>query len=233
MPHQPRVETPAVKKNMANSINTHRFQTGDRVKHRQRPEWGLGTVTKAEDMAASGKVSQRVSVRFPGAGLKVLNTNYAELDVVSKDEAKEIATNGVTRSRREIIESNGDEEPHWLAPVQEQQLEQKLLSIPEQARDRFNSIKSRLRFTFDLYRFDRSGKGLMDWAVAQSGLDDPLSTFTRHELEVKFDRWTATRDDHLKSLLSDEECSEAIVRELLPQAPAKAAEAVRRLGPRR
>lgn len=218
---------------MTNSINTHRFQTGDRVKHRQRPEWGLGTVTKAEDMAANGKVAQRLSIRFPGAGLKVLNTGIAELDAVSKEDAKEIATNGVSRSRREIMESSGEEEPHWLAPVQEQQLEQKLLSIPEDARDRFNSVKSRLRVTFDLYRFDRSGKGLMDWAVAQTGLEDPLSKFTRHELEMKFDRWTAMRDDHLKSLLSDEECNDAIVRELLAAAPAKASEAVRRASARR
>lgn len=223
----------SVKKNMPDYMNAHRFQTGDRIKHRQRPEWGLGTVTKAEDMAANGKTAQRLSIRFPGIGVKVLNTGFAQLEVVSKEDAREIATTGVVRSRKEIMESNGNEEPHWLAPVAEQQLEQKLQSIPEEARDRFNSIKTRLRVTFDLYRFDRSGKGLMDWAVAQTGLDDPLSTFTRHELEVKFDRWVAAREDHLKSLLQDGECTDVIVRELLAAAPPKAAEVVRRLSARR
>lgn len=222
-----------------------RYENGDRVRHRQRPEWGVGTVTKAEDAPASnGSASQRLSVRFPNAGLKTLNTALAELDVVERrggaGESKPMNGTGTgndgqgkpTRSRRAIVH-NEQEEEHWLAPVVEQQLEQQMQSIPEAARDPFSSMKRRLKQTFDLYRFDRSGRGLMDWAIAQSGLEDPLSKFTRHELEQKFDRWTASRDEHLKSLLQDEECNEAMVRELLADAPSDARDAVRRVSARR
>jgi len=232
-----------------------RYESGDRVRHRQRPEWGLGRVIKTEDLPGNGVRSQRLSVRFPNAGLKTLNTAFAELERVEQDadtavEPPRDASSGTAsghapptgpgngqprrpaRSRRAIVH-NEPEEEHWLTPIAAQQLEKQMLSIPEQASDPFSSMRRRLQHTFDLYRFDRSGKGLMEWAIAQTGLDDPLSRFTRHELEQKFDRWSAARDEHLKSLLQDDECDEATVRELLEQAPTAARDAVRRVSARR
>lgn len=215
-----------------------RYERGDRVKHRQRPEWGVGTVTKAEDIASANAAAQRLSVRFPHAGLKTLNTTVADIEMATDPSAGRGSEstangNGRSRSRAEIIRGEEQQEEHWLAPVAQQKLEQTLQSIPEAASDPFSSMRKRLLATFDLYRFDRSGRGLIDWAVAQTQMEDPLSQYTRHELEEKFDRWTATRDEHLRTLLRDDECTLELVRELAPQAPKGAQQAVQRFIARR
>ncbi len=214
-----------------------RYERGDRVKHRQRPEWGVGTVTKAEDIANANVAAQRIAVRFPNAGLKTLNTKVADIEIVIEGVEQHMNGsangNGAARSRAEIVRGVEADEEHWLAPVAEKEREQALQAIPEAATDPFSGIRSRVKATFELYRFDQSGKGLMDWAIAQTGIEDPLSTYTRHELEEKFDRWVASRDDHLRCLLADDECTPEIVRELLVEAPAAAQQAVQRISARR
>jgi hypothetical protein len=65
---------------------------GDRVVHAQRPEWGHGIVTSAEDAVHEGTRCQRVKVRFERAGVKTLLTALAELapagDRLSAEEAE-------------------------------------------------------------------------------------------------------------------------------------------------
>ena len=107
-----------------------------------------------------------------------------------------------------------------------------MISLPADVRDPFNSLQKRLTLTMGLYRFDRSGRGLKDWAVAQTGLDDPLSKFTRHELEQKFDRWAWERDSHLIKLVQEARApgnDPAIINAALKAAPPNAQDTVRRL----
>ena len=62
-----------------------------------------------------------------------------------------------------------------------------------------------------LYRFEPATPGrlpydgvkLIDWAVAQSGLDDPLARFTRHELETFYGRFAFERDALLVRYLGE------------------------------
>jgi hypothetical protein len=79
-------------------------------------------------------------------------------------------------------------------------------------------VEQRLKSTLDLYRFDGSRRALIEWATAQSGLADPLTRFSRHELEQFFDRWRSERDAHLRRLMHDPEADPAKVRELMTQA---------------
>ena len=75
--------------------------------------------------------------------------------------------------------------------------------------DPFSNLASKLRATLDSYRFTasppmsqtpRDARCLLDWAIAQSGLDDPLTHFNRHELEQAFGRFAMQRDRHLAAL---------------------------------
>lgn len=196
-----------------------RIQFGDRVRHVKRPEWGVGAVVRVEDIANNGKTTQRLSVRFPNAGLKTLNTDVAALEVISDDADTADSIDDLDRMGRS----------EWLAPIAQKKIEELMISIPQETRDVFTSLRSRLTMTLDLYRFDKSGKGLIDWAYAQSRLDDPLSRFNRHELEVLFDRWSHERDQHLSRLLQDAKKTPDLVRKLRADAPPAAQKALERL----
>ena len=203
-----------------------RFEFGDRVRHAKRPEWGIGSVVKAETATSNGCGAQRISVRFPGVGVKVLNTAHASLQLVTEpslgadiavDEGNPVQVWGRIR------------DAEWLAPVAQRKIEEAMISLPSEVRDPFNGIGHRLAVTAGLYRFERSGAGLIAWAVAQTGLDDPLSRFSRHELEQYFDRWAQEREAHLHRLLQEAGADSSAVRQVLSKGPAGAREAARRI----
>lgn len=177
-----------------------RFAFGDQVRHPRRPEWGTGRVTAVEAHHINGRDAQRVSVRFSNGGLKTIVTGAVQLELVTDDDDRDASANSDQTPMHEIdtMANSG-----WLAGVAEQKLSERMMELPMEVRDAFDSLEARLARTVDLYRFDRSGRGLMAWAIAQSGLDDPLARFTRQELEQFFDRWESARDDHLRSLVRE------------------------------
>lgn len=203
-----------------------RLEYGDRVRVPTRPEWGLGQVVRVETGSAAGRPAQRVSVRFPNVGLKIFNTSKAELERVSGEGPTEIPHDRPSAADWQEVDQAG-----WLGPVAERKISQIMTSLAPEAKDPFASLRARLRYTVGLYRFQRTGGPLIDWAVAQSGLDDPLSRFTRHELELWFDRWADARDAHLARLLQEARKEPELVRELLADAAPSAREAISRLQP--
>jgi hypothetical protein len=76
-----------------------------------------------------------------------------------------------------------------------------LKSLPEAATDPLSSLAARLRATLGLYRYTTEARSLLDWAISQSGLDDPLSHLNRHELEQAFEAFAYARDRHLRGLV--------------------------------
>lgn len=201
------------------------FEYGDRVRHTKRPEWGIGSIVKAENMTVNGRPTQRVAVRFPNAGLKTISTGHAELQLVNEDGD----LHGSNDTVQPVAALDKMKESEWLGDVAQRKVDEVMVAVTPEVRDPFNSLKQRLGACLDLYRFDRSGRGLIDWAVAQSGLDDPLSRFTRHELEVLFDQWACQRENHLQRLLQESGSKAAKIDELFPKAPRDARDAVRRL----
>lgn len=214
-------------------MSNQTFCNGDRVRHAGKPEWGIGTVTKVEQLPMNGQPSQRLSVRFPNAGVKTLVTghNHALLQRVSEDNHDPLG-NGNPSSVTAWDKMN---ESGWLAPMAKRKVEEAMISLPQEVRDPFNSLSMRMGLMLALYRFDRTGRGLMDWAVAQTGLDDPLTRFTRQELEQRFERWAFERDQHLAKMLQEVRGSanggndQKLLQEALKKAPAGAQDAVRRL----
>jgi Protein of unknown function (DUF3553) len=208
---------------MESSMSETQYAYGDRVRHVRRPEWGIGTIVKVEDAALNGHRDWRLSIRFPNAGTKTLISSQAELEQVHGNV--EPYVNGQERS---VAAWDKLSEGGWLNSVAERKVKEQMISLPPEVKDPFNSLAKRLVLTMALYRFDRSGRGLIDWAVAQSGLDDPLSRFTRHDLEQHFDRWAIERDNHLSRLLQDTRNEPVALNPLLKAAPPAAADAVRR-----
>ena len=206
---------------------TERYGFGDRVSHGKRPEWGVGSVIKAEDTVHDGKPTQRLSVRFPSEGLKTFNLSHAPLVRVTENDAP-IEASADEESPVEIWDRIAEE--GWLAPVAQRKIEEIMLRLPGSVSDPFLSVARRLEAMASLYRFDRSGGRLVEWAVAQTGLDDPLSRFNRHELERYFDRWAHERDGQFRRLAS--EAAPADVKAALRDAPPAASRVLSRVGAR-
>ena len=115
----------------------------------------------------------------------------------------------MTPARSPSASSSRSGEPRgWLA-----QLEQKagstpgfnnhheLWALPHNLSDPFLSDQDRLQHTLDTFRYSTEPRRLIDWAVVQTGLPDPLTKYTRHELEQGFARYARDRDLHLREMV--------------------------------
>ena len=197
-------------------MSTQRFQFGDRIIHADKPEWGVGQVLGAEDVAIEGAAGQRLKIRFERAALKTLATQLADLRLAQ-------ALTTMERAQAEVV-------PGLNPGASEKVAREVMTTIPEPARDPFASLTSRLSATFALYRFDQGGASLIDWAAAQSGLADPLTRFNRHELEELFGRFAMSRDEHLRSLLHEARRSDPqAITTAVKGAPKAGVEASRRI----
>lgn len=204
------------------------FEFGDRVRHRKRPEWGIGSVQRLEHVTLNGQPTLRVTVRFPNAGTKTLSADQAALERI--DEAGSVLDRDGPGS---VEEWDRLQSSDFLAPVAQRKIEAMMTALPPEAMDPFRSLRDRLETALALYRFDSSGRGLIDWAVAQTRLDDPLSRFSRQELEQHFERWATERDAHLRKILQEARSEPGALEALLATAPAAARSAVQRIIGRR
>lgn len=166
------------------------WKTGDWVMHATKPEWGAGQVLNAEGHIQDGKRCQRLNIRFDRGGLKVLSTAFAEL--------KPTAPGGTA-----ALLSEGRDEDFSAPALDLASLREALEMIPEAATDPFISIAKRYESTLGLYRFTGQGGSLLDWATSQTRLKDPLSSFSRHELEQYFQKFRIKLDTHLKQIRRD------------------------------
>lgn len=99
-----------------------------------------------------------------------------------------------------------------------------LTQLPEAATDVLSSPDSQLAATLQLYRYSTEPRSLLDWAVVQTGADDPLSHMTRHELEQAFENFAINRDRHLRKLIEAmrKEGNQNKLHETLHQLPSEA-----------
>ncbi|MSR40993.1 MAG: DUF3553 domain-containing protein [Phycisphaerales bacterium] len=193
---------------------------GMQLRHRQRPEWGIGSVTRVETLTRAGVTDQRVWVRFPNAGLKTLLRSAADLEVVGGAAAADH-----TFAARHHAADGG-----WLGAISTKKPEAAMSELPPEATDPFIPLERRLQHLLGLFRFSSTGSSLMDWAVAQSGLDDPLSRFTRTDLEGHFKNFAMDRDAHVGKLLSEARKNGNQVDAILAQAHPTAKKVLVRLG---
>ncbi|MCW5775691.1 MAG: DUF3553 domain-containing protein [Phycisphaeraceae bacterium] len=183
------------------------WSLGDRLIHATKPEWGVGLVMGATAQTRDGRACQRLVVRFEHGGVKTLTTAMADL--------RPVATNGTSE--------NGDR--HEAPPLDPAELLERLISLPPAATDPFRSLSARLKSTLALYRHKASGASLLEWASLQTGMSDPLSVFSRHELEQLFSRFAVVLDAHARKLLKEglkrePQTVSAVMTEVSPEARA-------------
>ena len=179
------------------------WSMGDRVLHTGKPEWGVGQVVTTKSEVREGAQCQKLTIRFDRAGIKTVSTAYAKLEAADVGEAPagQAATGG-----------------SWLDELEAGDPVEIMTRIAEPAGDPFRPLADRLRAPLGLYRFEPAGASLLDWAAAQSRLKDPLSRFSRHELEDLFRRWRRRLDEHLGQVAGE------LRRKEGPAAVARAAE---------
>ncbi len=192
------------------------FKFGDRVVHTGKAEWGEGVVTGAQPATQDGKPCQRVTVRFDRAGIKTLSTALAPLQLV--------------QDRPEIESALATAGSDWLSTVGSKQVQEIMTRLPEAATDPFSTPAQRLTATLGLFKFKISGGSLIDWAIQQSGLKDPLSRFNRHDLEEFFKRFEMNRNQQLKKVHAElQRADPSTLARVMGGAPGEARDALRRL----
>lgn len=192
------------------------WKLGDRVYHAGRPEWGAGEVRGAESVTEAGKSSQRLTIRFERAGVKTLSTAFADLRPA--EEMPDI----------DRLPDEPEDAPRDNATAAE--IAERFVRLPEPATDPFRSRRARLEHTLSLFRFTAAGASLLDWAASQSGLRDPLTRFSRHELEQYFERFKQGLESHARRLIVElkREDPEGLAQ-VGSAAPAGAQQALKRL----
>jgi len=194
------------------------YQVGERLRHRKRPEWGVGTITRIEPVRMGTRTDQRLWIRFSNAGSKAVLASVGELDRIVPDG------DGHTLADREARHEGG-----WLGEIARRRPEDAMTELPPEASDPFLALRKRLDFTFGLYRFEPVGGKLLDWAIAQTGLEDPLARFSRHELEQFFQRWAFNRDQHLARLVGESRGEPGVLQAATASAPPAAQRALRKI----
>ncbi len=174
-----------------------RFKQGDVVVHPRRPEWGEGTVSQATTVTHDGRRAQRVVVDFSNRGRVTINTAVAPLATkeMFSTMSRTMATHGA--AGRGTSAGKG-----WLAELERgSSNDNELWRLPDEVSDPFSGEATRLQATLDLWRFSTEPRSLIDWAISQTGLSDPLSRYTRHELELGFEGFARNRETHLRDLI--------------------------------
>jgi len=182
--------TDTVRMNDANAP----FKQGDVVVHPKRPEWGDGRVELATPIRHNGEIAQRLIVRFAHEGKVTINTAFAPLN--RKD------VNGKAVQPAAALPSS--QAGGWLGSLEGSKTPaERLAALPDELSDPFLSHRRRLELTLETYRFSTEPRALIDWAITQTGLHDPLTEFTRTELEAAFPRYDRDRRHHLEDLVAE------------------------------
>lgn len=200
-----------------------KYKPGEQVRHPGRPEWGVGEVTKVELITRDGQPDRRVWIRFPNEGTKTVLASVAGLEIVEAETPP--------ASRGTLLDRQSTHETGWLGEIAKSKPEDAMTALPERTTDPFMPARARVELIFDLYRFNRNGGSLIDWAIAQSGLDDPLSRFNRHELEQYFDRWAWERDQVLAKTIDEARKAGEQIDQLLKSAPPSARRGLKKASP--
>ena len=168
-----------------------RFQPGDTVHHPKRPEWGEGKVCSAADSPQGGKPGQRLVVDFANHRRVTIQTAIVPL----------VPANATTAA------AGAEDEDGWLGELagrgESTSVNEGLGGLPEAMTDPFTGLRRRLETLLESYRFSNTQRGIFDWAVAQTGLNDPLTEYSRAEIEAAFERFCDMRWKQLQRLVTD------------------------------
>ena len=183
-----------------------RWSVGDVVVNPGKPEWGAGSVTRAVSHRHQGTLCQQLTVRFDRGGIKTIVTAMGTL-------------------RRAGAERNSEASPgpigQGASPANPEMTLAELGTLPESLADRSLPPASRLTDALAWFRFEGSGAMVLDWAIARTGWRDPLSRYSRNEIEEQHARFFNSLHGTLRSLVMD----------TMHQGPQQLADAVKNAPP--
>lgn len=145
-----------------------------------RPEWGVGKVASVQPTPVDGKPAQRVTIEFP-TGRRTLVVPPARL----------------VEPRPEPQRGAG-----WLDVLGKSTLDDQLRQLPEEVTEMIGTPRQRVAALAPLYRYDETPAGLSRWACDRVEVADPLSQWSRDELQVAFRVFSHERDGYLRSALA-------------------------------
>lgn len=177
------------------------FKVGDKVAHPKKPEWGTGVVMQAQPATHEGIQAQRLRVDFANKRNTTINTAIAPL--VSSDAMDDRFNSPKGFGQDMTMSTNTDKlGAGWLDQLEGKSGgKRELWDLPDGCNDPFASDEEQLDATLDTFKYSTDPGPLFQWAVVQTGLDDPLSKHTRVELEQAFPRYARDRDNRLFELV--------------------------------
>eukprot|EP00752_Nemacystus_decipiens_P016707 g14945.t1 len=178
------------------------FKVGDKVAHPKKPEWGTGVVVDARPATHEGIEAQRLRIDFANKRNTTLNTAIAPL--VSGEQINNTYTPTPKGLGQDMSMSTNTSKPGagWLDELEGKSGgKRELWDIPDACDDAFSSDEQQLDACLDTFKYSTDPGPLFQWAVVQTGLDDPLTKYTRVELEQAFPRYTRDRDNRLFELV--------------------------------
>ena len=177
------------------------FKVGDKVAHPKKPEWGTGVVIEARPQTHNGVQAQRLRVDFANKRNTTINTAIAPLvpgDAINKNfhTPKGLGQDMSMSTGADKLGSG------WLDQLEGKSSgKRELWDLPDGCDDPFSSDAEQLDATLETFKYSTDPGPLFQWAVVQTGLDDPLSKYTRVELEQAFPRYARDRDNRLFELV--------------------------------
>ena len=178
------------------------FKVGDKVAHPKKPEWGTGVVVQALPATHNGIQAQRLRVDFANKRNTTINTAIAPL--VPGERLNETFTPPPKGLGQDMSMSTDASKlgAGWLDDLEGANGgKRELWDLPDGCDDPFSSDEEQLDATLDTFKYSTDPGPLFQWAVVQTGMDDPLTKYTRVELEQAFPRYTRDRDNRLFELV--------------------------------
>jgi len=170
------------------TMTAPRLTAGDTVRHPRRPEWGIGRVLRAQSPTGEAG-AQRVTVDFPGRGRLTIDTGTVALEPATDAAPAPPEARSEADRMLEALERMAGSGEEALA------------DLPEAMTDPLTSLRERLRRALEGYRFPPTDRGRFDWAVARTGLNDPLSHHSRDAIAEAFTRYRRRLDRHVGELV--------------------------------
>lgn len=152
---------------------------GKKVAIPGRADWGIGTVRRVQSSTVNGVLTHRISVQFQH-GTRMLIAPPARLIEPTDDPKRADAG--------------------WLDSIGGRSIDQRLKELPESVTQVLGTIRQRLDAVLPYYALRDEPKVLVRWARGQTGVGDPLSEWSRDELQIAFQAFRNERDAHLRGL---------------------------------
>jgi hypothetical protein len=179
---------------------------GRQVCNPARPEWGLGRVLRVQSTRVGGQPAFRVSVQFV-TGHRTLVVPPARLTAPEPETTRQAG---------------------WLDEIGGRTLDDRLVSLPAAILEQFGTPAQRLVALAPLYELRDESAALVQWARRHAHVADPLSHWSRDELQQAFAAFCLERDTHLRrvaALLVQSDGPDAL-RALLDTLPQHVREAI-------